>query len=151
GPTYGIWASSAAASQYANTSSSHVGGFLRNSAKPRTSHAAPLFAGTIRMRLALRSRKRDCLPAPRLEHAPEVLRVVGMRELARARQVEVVQPRQPEAKRRGAQHDRPGAALFGGERTHRGIRGEQGLAASLIEHPRAVYAPVVHGDRDVEE
>ena len=45
-------------------------------------------------------------------------RVVRVRELAGARQVQVVEPRQPEAQRGGAQQRRPLHAFIVGQRPH---------------------------------
>ena len=67
----------------------------------------------------------------RLEDAAEMLGVVRVHQHSRARQMKVVEPRQPEAQRRGAQHRRPGLALERRERAHRVIGGEQRPGATL--------------------
>src|SRR5579885_1353778 len=55
------------------------------------------------------------------QDAAEMLRIMRFDEMSRARQIEVVQARQPEAKSGGAQHQRPGTALGHGERAHRAV------------------------------
>ena len=84
------------------------------------------------------------------QDALEVRRIVRVHELARARQVQVVEPRQPEAQRRRAQQRRPCLALLGAaagapRRTPPAARVPvPGSSAAIGGH-----APVVDGDRQV--
>src|ERR1035437_7138086 len=86
-----------------------------------------------------------------LEYALEMLRILGMREHAGPRQIQVIQPRYPEAQRAGAQHDRPSTALDSGERPNAVIRREQRCSALAAERSVGRDAPVVDRDRDIIE
>ncbi len=66
--------------------------------------------------------------------------IVRVRQLALARQVKIVQPRQPEAQRRGAQQRPPKGALLEDERPHRGIGSDQRAHTLRLEH-RPAAAP----------
>ncbi len=83
-----------------------------------------------------------------------MLRIVHAHQRAGPRQVVVVQPREPEAQRSGAQHRGPGAALERRQRPHRVVGAEQGAEAPLVQPPVAPgvdQAPVVRAHREVEE
>src|SRR5882672_10693812 len=148
-----------------NTRNSHIGGFLRKSPKPVTSQDQPFRAGTTRIsRPGARpfawvdsvgrpgsSDKGQRAGTPRLEDAAKMLRVVRVGELAGARQVEVVQTRQPESERRRAQQHRPGLLLVAGELADAAVRGQERLSALRVDLSRWIDAPVVHGNRDVEQ
>ena len=79
----------------------------------------------------------------------EVGGIVRVRELARARKVQVVQPRQPEAQRRRAQQRWPGFALVRRQRAQRVVRGDHRVHERGRERRVVAHAPVVHGDREV--
>lgn len=86
------------------------------------------------------------------QDAFEMTGVVRFEHFGRARQVEVVQARHPEAVRARAQHVAPVAALRGRERPDRLVRTQQRVRARDVEHARReVDAPVVDGHRDVEQ
>ena len=59
------------------------------------------------------------------QDALEVRGVVRVHELAGARQVQVVEPRQPEAQRGGAQQRRPLRALVRRQRPHRVVGADE--------------------------
>lgn len=78
--------------------------------------------------------------------------VVRLEHLGRARQVEIVQARHPEAVRTGAQHVAPVATFLGRERPDGLVRAQQRIGARDVEYAgREVDAPVVDGHRDVEQ
>src|SRR5688572_24023709 len=85
------------------------------------------------------------------EYRAEMAGVLRVGQLARPRQVEVVEPRNPETQRPGAQHRGPGLALGAAERTRLGVGGEQRGGARRIERTVLLHAPVVHRDGDVVE
>lgn len=86
------------------------------------------------------------------QDALEMAGVVRFEHLGRARQMKIIQARDPEAVGARAQHIAPMAVFFDGERAHGLVRAQQGLGARLIELAGGeVDAPVVDGDRDVEQ
>src|SRR6266850_1713141 len=66
------------------------------------------------------------------QNAAETLRIVGVGEFARTRQMEIVKPRNPESQRPRAQHPWPGIALLIGKRPHCGVRLQQRLGACRV-------------------
>src|SRR5258706_3706790 len=124
-------------------------GAARRTRKPSSSQRTPSPADT---RLALTSggpRRRRAAGAAQSEDVAEVLGVVHLHELARARQVLVVQAREPEAQRGRAQQRWPGGALALFERPQLVVGAEQSAAARLVEPPvrgRVPQAPVVDAD-----
>jgi hypothetical protein len=85
----------------------------------------------------------------RAQHALEVLGIVRVGEFAWARQVHVVQTREPEAQRAQAQQQRPRFALVVGERAHRLVRCQQRRGALRLEFAFGIDAPVVDRYRQV--
>ena len=86
------------------------------------------------------------------QDALEVAGVVRRQHFGVARQVKIIQPRQPEAQRAGAQHRLPGFLLAGGKWPHRVVGGQHGLQPRSIERAAVqVDAPVVDGHRQVEQ
>src|SRR4051812_12329616 len=73
-----------------------------------------------------------------------------MRELAGTRQVKIVEPRQPEAQRRGAQQRGPRLAFVVVERTNLVIRTQHCRDESaVLRDGVAIEAPIVDGDGEV--
>ncbi len=77
--------------------------------------------------------------------------ILGVRELARARQMVVIQARHPEAQRPRTQQRRPRLAFGGGKRPRRVVAREQCGAARGIKTIVILQTPVVHRDRHVVE
>ena len=83
-----------------------------------------------------------------------MLGVVRMHELARAREMEIKQAREPEAKCSGAQQRGPCLMLGPRKRPHRRVFGEKSRDKGWLEYaiPGGIdKAPVVRTDRDVEQ
>ena len=76
-----------------------------------------------------------------------------VRQLARTRQMQIVEPRQPEAQSRRTQQARPLGALLEVERTHAIVCGDERTRSLGIERAGigavALDAPIVDRDRDV--
>jgi hypothetical protein len=62
-------------------------------------------------------------------------RIVRGQHFGFARTVEVIQARQPEAQRAGAQHGLPGVLLGFGERTHGVVGVQHGAHAGFVSTP----------------
>src|SRR5690242_7512371 len=96
--------------------------------------------------MARRLGRFDALP----QNALELLRIVRVRELSGARQMEVIEARQPEAQCGGAQQRGPLRMLVRIERPHRFVRAYELFAAVRVERAAVVDdAPVVGGDGEV--
>src|SRR5450759_2550298 len=80
-----------------------------------------------------------------LEYALEMLRILGMREHAGPRQIQIIQPRDPEAQRAGAQQHRPSTALDCAERPNAVIRREQRCSALAAYHRVRPFSAIERG------
>src|SRR5439155_8605377 len=130
-PRYGIRLSTLVKNRYAKASTSHLKGETRNSRQPSASQRAPRAALTIRACISVDP---GSFPASaELQNFFEMFRVVRVHQHPGPRQVEVIQAREPEAQRRGAQHRRPGLALERIERPHRVARSEKRARTRFVE------------------
>ena len=86
-----------------------------------------------------------------LEDAAEVLGVVRVHQFARAWQVKIVQARQPEPERRGAQQHRPGVALRRRKRPARMVRGKQRMRTRSVDLAARMHAPVIQRYRQIKQ
>src|ERR1700754_5008752 len=86
------------------------------------------------------------------KNALEMARVVRFEQLGRARHVEIIQARYPETVRARTQHIAPMAIFLRCERPDGLVRAQQRFDARVVEAAgRQIDAPVVDGDRDVEQ
>src|SRR5258706_10479143 len=86
-----------------------------------------------------------------LKYALEMTRVLGVRELALARQVQIVQARYPETQRGGAQHYRPCVEFDFRKWPYFTVSAEQRSGTLAIEYCIGRNAPVVDRNSAVIE
>src|SRR5262245_2124087 len=102
------------------------------------------------MVLTGRQRPADRLGGTSTQDTLEMRGVVRVRQLARSRQMQVVQTGQPEAQRRGAQQRRPCFALVGIERAQRVVSLYEGICERGLERaPVRLDTPIVDRDGEV--
>src|SRR5690606_18952964 len=155
-PTTGTITDSDSSNRFRKVIASSAIGWRRSSSNPRTTQRHPASAGSRRMCIRVRflpacRLQRRCVVATQSEDALEPRRVLRRDDLGRTRKVQVEQARQPETQGRRTQHRRPCVELRWLERTYAPIGVEHRVETRGVELRIVVDAPVVDGDREIEE